>query len=72
LEPLPSSNATSSVSAPWPDWKAARARGRLGGRPVTMTPEKLAVARQMYQSRQHTSLLSPGRSRSAGPRSTGI
>ncbi len=34
--------------------EAARARGRLGGRPVTMTPEKLAVARQMYQSRQHT------------------
>jgi len=27
---------------------AARARGRKGGRPVKMTPEKTAVARQMY------------------------
>jgi DNA invertase Pin-like site-specific DNA recombinase len=26
---------------------AARARGNLGGRPSTMTPEKLAVARRM-------------------------
>lgn len=26
---------------------AARARGRVGGRPPKMTPEKLAVARQM-------------------------
>jgi DNA invertase Pin-like site-specific DNA recombinase len=33
---------------------AARARGRLGGRPSAMTPEKLAVARQMYESRKHT------------------
>jgi DNA invertase Pin-like site-specific DNA recombinase len=33
---------------------AARARGRLGGRPPVMTPAKLAVARQMYDSREHT------------------
>ena len=33
---------------------AARARGRSGGRPRAMTPEKLAVARQMYESRGHT------------------
>ncbi len=33
---------------------AARARGRSGGRPRVMTPEKLAVARQMYESRGHT------------------
>ncbi len=33
---------------------AARARGRSGGRPRAMTPEKLAVARQMYDSRRHT------------------
>ena len=33
---------------------AARARGRSGGRPWVMTPEKLAVARQMYESRGHT------------------
>lgn len=33
---------------------AARARGRTGGRPRSMTPEKLAVARHMYDSRQHT------------------
>ena len=33
---------------------AARARGRSGGRPRAMTPEKLAVARQMYDSRGHT------------------
>ena len=33
---------------------AARARGRSGGRPRAMTPEKLAVARQMYESRKHT------------------
>ena len=33
---------------------AARARGRVGGRPKAMTPEKLAVARQMYDSRQHS------------------
>jgi DNA invertase Pin-like site-specific DNA recombinase len=33
---------------------AARARGRYGGRPTVMTPQKLAVARQMYASREHT------------------
>ncbi len=33
---------------------AARARGRVGGRPPTMTPEKIKVARQMYDSREHT------------------
>jgi DNA invertase Pin-like site-specific DNA recombinase len=33
---------------------AARARGRVGGRPPRMTPHKLAVARQLYESRQHT------------------
>jgi len=34
--------------------EAARARGRLGGRPPTMTPEKITVARQMYATREHT------------------
>jgi DNA invertase Pin-like site-specific DNA recombinase len=33
---------------------AARARGRKGGRPRVMTPEKLEVARQMYESRRHS------------------
>ena len=33
---------------------AAAGRGRSGGRPRVMTPEKLAVARQMYESRGHT------------------
>lgn len=33
---------------------AARASGRVGGRPPTMTPEKIKVARQMYDSRRHT------------------
>ena len=33
---------------------AARARGRVGGRPPVMTPEKVAVARQMYDSKEHT------------------
>ena len=33
---------------------AAQARGRSGGRPRSMTPEKLAVARQMYDSKEHT------------------
>lgn len=33
---------------------AARARGRRGGRPSVMTPDKLAVARGMYASREHT------------------
>jgi DNA invertase Pin-like site-specific DNA recombinase len=33
---------------------AARARGRKGGRKPVMSPEKTAVARQMYDSKQHT------------------
>ena len=33
---------------------AARARGRKGGRPPVMTPQKVKVARQMYASREHT------------------
>src|SRR5664280_1501885 len=33
---------------------AARARGRVGGRPPTMTPEKIKVARQMYDDKEHT------------------
>jgi DNA invertase Pin-like site-specific DNA recombinase len=33
---------------------AARARGRKGGRPPVMTPQKVEVARQMYASREHT------------------
>jgi DNA invertase Pin-like site-specific DNA recombinase len=33
---------------------AARARGRTGGRPSTMTPAKLQMAQQMYDSREHT------------------
>jgi DNA invertase Pin-like site-specific DNA recombinase len=33
---------------------AARARGRVGGRPPVMTAEKVKVARQMYDSKEHT------------------
>ena len=33
---------------------AARARGRTAGRPPSMTPTKRALARQLYESRQHT------------------
>jgi DNA invertase Pin-like site-specific DNA recombinase len=33
---------------------AARARGRHGGRPTSMTPEKVRVAREMYDSREYT------------------
>jgi len=33
---------------------AARARGRKGGRPSTMTPTKLKTAREMYDSQQQT------------------
>lgn len=33
---------------------AARARGRLGGRPAALTKEAASVARQMYDSREHT------------------
>jgi len=33
---------------------AARARGRTGGRPPSLTPTKIALARQLYDARQHT------------------
>jgi Resolvase, N terminal domain/Helix-turn-helix domain of resolvase len=33
---------------------AARARGRIGGRPPALTPDKLAIAQQMHASREHT------------------
>jgi DNA invertase Pin-like site-specific DNA recombinase len=33
---------------------AARARGRKGGRPTVMTPEKIAVASAMHASGEHT------------------
>jgi DNA invertase Pin-like site-specific DNA recombinase len=33
---------------------AARARGRNGGRPSVMTAEKLRVARELYEAREHT------------------
>jgi DNA invertase Pin-like site-specific DNA recombinase len=33
---------------------AARARGRVGGRPPVMTADKVMVARKMYASREHT------------------
>src|SRR5438270_793757 len=33
---------------------AARARGRNGGRPTVMPPDKVAAARQMYDSKQFT------------------
>jgi DNA invertase Pin-like site-specific DNA recombinase len=33
---------------------AARARGRTGGRPPVVTSQKLAIARQRYDARQHT------------------
>jgi DNA invertase Pin-like site-specific DNA recombinase len=33
---------------------AARARGRAGGRPRSMTPTKIALARQMYDAQQHS------------------
>jgi DNA invertase Pin-like site-specific DNA recombinase len=33
---------------------AARARGRAGGRPPSMTPTKIALARQMYETQQHS------------------
>lgn len=33
---------------------AARARGRKGGRPSVMTPDKLGIARDMYASGEHT------------------
>ncbi len=33
---------------------AARARGRKGGRPSVMTPDKMRIARELYDGRQHT------------------
>lgn len=33
---------------------AARARGRVGGRRSALTPQKAAVARRLYDSREHT------------------
>jgi DNA invertase Pin-like site-specific DNA recombinase len=33
---------------------AARSRGRVGGRPPVMTPEKIKVARNLYQARELT------------------
>ena len=33
---------------------AARARGRSGGRPRAMTPDKVRLARQLYNAREHT------------------
>jgi DNA invertase Pin-like site-specific DNA recombinase len=33
---------------------AARARGRVGGRPSVMNPKKVATARKLYDSREHT------------------
>jgi DNA invertase Pin-like site-specific DNA recombinase len=33
---------------------AARARGRVGGRPPVMTPEKVKVARRLYDARELT------------------
>ena len=33
---------------------AARARGRKGGRPTVMTPEKTKMARELYDSKNYT------------------
>jgi DNA invertase Pin-like site-specific DNA recombinase len=33
---------------------AARARGRHGGRPTVMPPDKVSTARQMYDSKEFT------------------
>jgi DNA invertase Pin-like site-specific DNA recombinase len=33
---------------------AARARGRHGGRPTVMTPEKVKLAREMYDAQEYT------------------
>lgn len=33
---------------------SARARGRVGGRKPALTPQKVAVARRLYDERQHT------------------
>ena len=34
--------------------EAARARGRKGGRPTVMTPEKIKIARSLYDSKNYT------------------
>ena len=34
--------------------EAARARGRKGGRPTVMTPEKVKMARKLYDSKEYT------------------
>jgi DNA invertase Pin-like site-specific DNA recombinase len=34
--------------------KSARARGRVGGRPRTLDPQKAALARKLYDERAHT------------------
>ena len=34
--------------------EAARARGRKGGRPTVMTPEKIKMARKLYDSKEYT------------------
>jgi DNA invertase Pin-like site-specific DNA recombinase len=34
--------------------KAARARGRLGGRPRSLMPKQVALAQSLYDSRQHS------------------
>lgn len=33
---------------------AARARGRVGGRKPKLSPDQAAVARQLYDAREHT------------------
>lgn len=39
---------------PEPRLSAARARGRVGGRPSVMTDDKIATVRQMYASSDYT------------------
>ena len=41
---------------------AARSRGRVGGRPSVMTPEKIKVARDLYEAKISQSRRSPRRS----------
>jgi hypothetical protein len=33
---------------------AAGSRGRIGGQPQTLTPDKLVIAQQMHASHKHT------------------
>ena len=40
---------------------AARASGRAGGRPLRTTAQKVAIARQMYETREHTMAVIPRR-----------